>query len=710
MLALAMLVGVFAPYIAFAEEKTSKAENAVTNTVTLHKLVMTKEELAAWPDVKDYDGTQDLEALKKLQQLAGKNVKEVPNVYFALKFASDYGDDSKNGKYVKAKADDKTSPADPLAATDDIDEAVGGLTKANGIAFKTEKLKGKFEIVEVKSKSTYVGQNGETLADSKAVPVKITLPLVNNNGTVLNAHVYPKNTEDKPQIDKNFAKKNGDENKDFYENLSEETTKKFGADYDKYVTQKEEVTQTVGTKIPYEVKTRVKARTEYGKLVWKDSMTNGLTFNNDVAITVDNNISLTNNADYKIVFDDRGFVLSLTEEGLKKVKAVTKPDSGDGNDVEFTIKYSATLNGTAIVDNPEKNNIYLEYGNKPYSEIEEKEVTPSNKELTVTKTWANGTTGTAPDDVSVTYVLKKGGQNKAAVTLDKSTTSGTFDLGNDIKFSVTGEFSGKFTGLEDSNDWKISERVAGYTPSYESVSNGTVTVKNKKDTDNPTPLNPTEPKVVTGGKKFVKTDSSDAPVRLAGAKFVVKKNNKYLASKSDQTATAEQTALATAKTNLDAAVKAYNERQDDTNKDDLEKTVTDKQKEYNDAFHKASIKYEWVDSKDANNVVVLVSNDKGQFEISGLKYDDYKLEEIEAPKGFAKIEDIDFKVAKSGAGSTMNIKYVAEDTGNNNAQKVVNKKVTIPETGGIGTIIFTVAGLALMLGAAYAIKKNREEA
>ena len=57
----------------------------------------------------------------------------------------------------------------------------------------------------------------------------------------------------------------------------------------------------------------------------------------------------------------------------------------------------------------------------------------------------------------------------------------------------------------------------------------------------------------------------------------------------------------------------------------------------------------------------------------------------------------------------MNIKYEENDV-NNNAQKVVNKKVIIPQTGGIGTIIFTVAGLALMLGAAYAIKKNREEA
>lgn len=708
MLALAMLVGVFAPYTAFAEDAlTSKEANAVTNTVTLHKLVMTKEELASWPDVKDYDGTQNLDALKKLQELSGRNIKEVANVYFALKFASDYGDVSKNGKYVKAQSEDKTSPSDSLEATENIDEAVGGLTQADGIVFKTSKLKGKFEIVEVRSKSTYVGEKGETLADSKAVPVKITLPLVNENGTVLNAHVYPKNTENKPEIDKNFAKKSGEENKDFYENLTDQLTEKFGADYKNYAAEKETVTQTVGTKIPYEVKTSVKAGTEYGKLVWKDSMTNGLTFNNDVVITADNGVNLDSSQDYKIVQDDRGFVLSLTQSGLDKVKAVTKPNNESGKDVEFTIKYSATLNGTAIVDNPEKNDIYLEYGNKPGNEIEENEVTPSNKELTVTKNWADGT---APDGVSVTYVLKKDGQNKAAVTLDKSIKSGTtFDLGNGIKFNVTGEFSGKFTGLEDTNGWKISERVAGYTPSYSNVNAGTVTVTNKKDTDNPPPLNPTEPKIVTGGKKFVKTDNSENPVRLAGAKFVVKKDDKYLASKSDQVATAEQTALANAKTDLDAAVKAYNERQDDSKEAELKNAISEKQAIYNEAFKKASIKYEWVSESTAQNVITLVSNKDGQFEISGLEYGEYKLEEIEAPKGFAKIDDIPFLVSAKGQDSVMDIKYKLEDE-SNNAQKVVNKKVTIPQTGGIGTIIFTVAGLALMLGAAYAIKKNREEA
>ena len=41
--------------------------------------------------------------------------------------------------------------------------------------------------------------------------------------------------------------------------------------------------------------------------------------------------------------------------------------------------------------------------------------------------------------------------------------------------------------------------------------------------------------------------------------------------------------------------------------------------------------------------------------------------------------------------------------------KVNNKKVTIPQTGGIGTVIFAVVGLGLMGFAAYAMKRNSKE-
>ena len=42
--------------------------------------------------------------------------------------------------------------------------------------------------------------------------------------------------------------------------------------------------------------------------------------------------------------------------------------------------------------------------------------------------------------------------------------------------------------------------------------------------------------------------------------------------------------------------------------------------------------------------------------------------------------------------------------------KIANKKMTIPQTGGMGTVLFTVVGIGLMAGAVMAMKKNREEA
>ncbi|MGO0053885.1 LPXTG cell wall anchor domain-containing protein, partial [Streptococcus suis] len=42
-------------------------------------------------------------------------------------------------------------------------------------------------------------------------------------------------------------------------------------------------------------------------------------------------------------------------------------------------------------------------------------------------------------------------------------------------------------------------------------------------------------------------------------------------------------------------------------------------------------------------------------------------------------------------------------------QRVVNKKVTIPQTGGIGTLVFTVVGLSAMVFAFIAMKKRQSE-
>ena len=74
---------------------------------------------------------------------------------------------------------------------------------------------------------------------------------------------------------------------------------------------------------------------------------------------------------------------------------------------------------------------------------------------------------------------------------------------------------------------------------------------------------------------------------------------------------------------------------------------------------------------------------------------DWKLKEVKAPSNYAKIET--------------EIQFTVNATSYTQADEIKNKKLTIPQTGGMGTIIFTVVGLSLMAVALYALKKKKVE-
>lgn len=711
-LALAMVVGMILPSIGRvnAENTESTDPKAVTKTVTVHKMLLSKDTLKnpKFPGVDGItSGKYNGNKITDTDKFFGTGAKEMADVVFAWqkKVGNEWKYIDKDGNPLQTQPTKETEEA--------FKDVLKGKTTVNGFEFKDlGQFNGEYQIVEVKGLSNYKGEKGEVIVASKAVPVKLTMPVRNERGTVENAHVYPKNAVDKPQIDKNFA--SSDLNK---VGENGEVEPNVGANYENYAKKKARVTAELGKEIPYEIKTKVNAGTAYEKLVWKDTMTNGLTFkhtdsSNGVTITATNLNSDLVPGDYVISSDDRGFTLHLTDNGLKKVKEATKPGETSGSDVEFTLKYSAIVNGNAIVDNTEKNSVNLEYGHKPYENKEPTPVKPSQGKLKVNKTWGEKNT-TPKDGTTVTYTLTNG-TITVAVTLNGSETKDhEYDLGNKITFKVTGEYSGEFSGETlTGNNWKISERVAGYNETIIGGENGTVSISNKKDEENPTPLKPTEPEVVNGGKKFVKTSDANTEL-LAGAKFVVydTKTKKYLAYKGDTQKEGDTKNLDEAKKALDKKVDAYNklsvENQKGVNGKSIKEEIDNLQEAYNKAFKKAAIGYTWVVSNSDSNVVLLTSNSKGQFEIQGLAYGKYELEETVSPTGYAKRNNIPFEV-KNGSYESGDIKY---DTSANkeNALRVENKKVTIPQTGGIGTLIFAIAGLALMGFAAYAMKRNSKE-
>lgn len=682
----------------------AEAESSHKTDVVIHKIKMTS--LKGWPKEKNPDGTYTGENSKIYN---GEKINDISQYFGAKSGAEELDGVSFIYWKVDKKEDYEKLTKNPQnydtvlkvqALLKNAGESSGTTTEktANQQGVKVANLTdGYYWFVENSGSNI---ANGETLSSSAAVPFGLELPAYKADGSMIEElHVYPKNTTTKPKIDKNFS-------------IEEKDAKLAGgAKYEYYQKDKGHVSRTVGAEVSYQIKTEIPAGAQYQTLRWEDTMTKGLTYKNgslNLGITHSgNNIdNFKVGTDYSLTENQSGFVLKFTESGLEKVKKAvqaTKNDKGqitdDGNPMTVELTYKATVNSDAVVDQPDKNTVIFDYGNNPkeYKDPRDKSIKPKDRSITVNKIWASQP---APSGVEVTYYLYQ-----------KGTTANEDKVVDSV--ILTKDYHHTFTNLDDSKDYYVKESAIGYIPEYTSAQDGTISIKNTKDDKNPDPLKPTSPAIVTHGKKFVKTSQEDE--RLQGAAFVVtnqKIGGKYLAIKADNEQNAEEKAY-------QEAEKKYQE--------EIKKATTDKpntleiekaKKARDDAFKKARTAYQWVDDKE--KAIKLTSNSKGQLELTGLAAGTYYLEELTAPIGFAKLQErVEFKLGfnsynghkdQSGQSLEGHIQYEKGTPDFGYGQRIINKKITIPQTGGIGTVIFTMVGLAIMtVTGLMMIRRNKND-
>lgn len=715
--AFAMVIGVLVAPFTSANAAESTDKDAKTNTVTLHKMLIDKTNLNKFPieagqeglDKSIYDGNE----LSK--GYFGENAKDIGGVYFAWAKQDTDGEyywSDKDGNIIGGKTEESdTRVKAEKGKYENMPEATyGGLTEDDkGFKFQTANFSGTYKIFEIESKSTYLGgENKEsTLTGSKAVPVEITLPLVNEKGTIADAHVYPKNTEDKPTTNKDFSDQfTGDQN-GREENVDETSVQENPETSEK---EKKDAWEpkNVGDVVNYTVRTTIPANSRYATAFWNDEMTDGLTLDiNSVKLAyTGNDVTLAKDTDYtvKAVSNEQGFELEFTSAGLEKINNKEKEGV-------ITITYSAKLNENAVVAIPESNDVNFFYGNNPRKGNTPKPNYPDdNGNLKVSKTWDDNKWAEG-EKATFRLVDAQTGKTVTAEDLVQGDASDedfeaykkAFKSKQEIGYNVNGgEAEWKY--LDKNKQYKAVEinMTAGTESEYKVNKKGEIVVVDHK-TNNPQPINPTEPKVVTYGAKFVKTNA-DGTERLAGAEFVVKNSEgKFLTGTN-----ANRTAYEAAQSAYIAKIKEYNAKKAEEQTPELRAEIK-KLEEARDKAWNATLQdmTQWGEQKDA---IKLTSNELGQFEIAGLAPGNYTLVETKAPDGYVDATkatlEFPFEVTKDGQAKKDIDFGVKDDKEADNAQQVINKKVTIPQTGGIGSLIFIVAGLAIMAVAFVAMKKR----
>lgn len=206
----------------------------------------------------------------------------------------------------------------------------------------------------------------------------------------------------------------------------------------------------IGDDVPYQITGTMPdniGNYETYKYIFTDTMSKGLTFNDDATIKI-GGTDVTGSFEKTLTEkDDRSTVVTWTCDNLKDIDGVTL-----NKDTKVVVTYSAKLNKDAVIGfegNP--NTVNLTYSNNPNKGDE-------------------GSTGKTPDDKNIVFtykaVVNKVDQEQnslagAAFKLEKKKGENTYEKVKEFEAGKETTFT--FTGLDD-GDYRLTETTtpAGY--------------------------------------------------------------------------------------------------------------------------------------------------------------------------------------------------------------------------------------------------------
>lgn len=293
LMALAMVVGMMG---------TSSIVNAEEETYDIVVSKIKMDSLKDWPKEADKDTENGYKGneIKNLSDYFGKNSKEVDGVYFEVH------KETENGEVVAS-----------------------GATENGSIKFTGLKT-GKYVITENKSMSKYKDDENNELANSKAVPMVVMLPVYKADGTKYTTddnalHVYPKSTVSKPSI-KKFVGEN-----QLHDTALIGENKKF----------------TIESVMPEGIK-------DYKVLNFIDTMDKGLDYKGNLEVKV-NDTKLSEKNDYIFEKSEKDgnteLKIEIKDSRIKELKPKDK----------ITISYNACINSKAVMGAPNENKVLVQY-------------------------------------------------------------------------------------------------------------------------------------------------------------------------------------------------------------------------------------------------------------------------------------------------------------------------------------------------------------